>query len=151
MAWIIWSAPFKKAKLFWQKLGWGVFLLGIVSALLSFFSTLILGQGMQFWFWQFITLLGAAVFLAAAGFTMGALLPNFEEKSAEKISTSPGGILATAVSLAYLVVVGFVLFNISDYSFTEFSSKYLFIWILNVAAIWLAKKIFTDRANSYQL
>ncbi len=150
MAWIIWSAPLKKIKLFWQKFLWGIVFLGIISVLLSFFSTFILKASLIVFFWQVFALFGAAVFLVLINLFVGSLLPNFEEKNPEKISTSVGGLLTTFISLVYIFIVSFLLFTNKDYLFNNFSINYALIWIINIPLVFLALKFFSCRVNRYK-
>lgn len=110
VGWLIWSAPFSKKEIFWEKLlaGWGF--LGVIGALISLLSTLILKLSFQFLLIQFFVFLALSLGLASINLGMGALFPDFEEKNLEKISTSSGGILATGLSLFYIFIVSMILF-----------------------------------------
>ena len=57
---------------------------------------------------------------------IGALKPNFWEKNPEKLSTSPGGILATFLCLTYITLIGsFLLFS------NQLPSQNIFILLIS--------------------
>jgi hypothetical protein len=127
-AWLVWSAPFSKAKLFWQKLltGWG--LLSFVAVIASTLSTLILGLNFHFFLAQLSIFLAISLALTSINLGLGTLLPNFGEKNPEKLSTSFGGILATFLSLFYILIVSLILFS-SKASLSIFA--HLYVWIIS--------------------
>lgn len=109
-AWLIWSAPFSKAKIYWQKLTTGWAFLSAVGVLATVFSTLILKFNFVLSFVQLSAFTATSLALTSINLGIGTILPNFEEKNPEKLSTSFGGILATFLSLAYILLVSLILF-----------------------------------------
>ncbi|MFV1917192.1 MAG: hypothetical protein ACC618_01760 [Patescibacteria group bacterium] len=129
-AWLVWSAPFSKKKLYWQKFFSGFLLLSLFAILASFVSTFILELGLIFFFVQISVFLAATLAITSISLGLGTIFPNFEEKNPEKLSTSFGGILATFLSLLFILVTSTILFSYSSaiYSFLV----HAFIWVLAI-------------------
>jgi len=146
--WLLWSAPFSKKEIFWQKLltGWGF--LTLIGAIVSLFSTLILKLNFRLLTNQFLFFLPLALGLASINLGFGALFPDFREKNLEKISTSAGGILATALSLFYIFLFNqLLLFNFDKPFLSLF---YLLIWLLSAGVAIFLSVISLFKIKRYQ-
>ena len=101
-AWVSWSAPLPRLKIFWQKL--------VSSFLLVCLSTEAILLISKQWSLLLINLpVSFLIVLVTLG--IGAIKPNFWEKNPEKLSTTPGGLLATFVCLAYISLCAGLLFG----------------------------------------
>lgn len=101
-SWVIWSAPLSRMSLFWQKAVSSFLILLIWLEAATFLSVKILEPGFS---WQGSLLLlnlPLALCLTIITLGIGAISPNFWEKNPEKLSTSPGGLAATFLSLVYI-------------------------------------------------
>lgn len=147
-SWLIWSAPFSKAKLFWQKLFTGWAFLSLAGGIISFLSTLILKLDLQFLLAQFSVFLALSLGLTSINLGMGTILPNFEEKNPEKISTSSGGIFSTSLSLFYIFAVYFILFSQPD-SFSLLHTSQLLIWLMSIMLTFFFSFISLSRIDKY--
>jgi len=148
-AWIIWSAPFVKAKLFWQKLLTGWVGLIFISYLISLATTFILNLNFQFLLSYFIVLSAISLGLVAINLGLGIIFPNFQEKNPEKISTSIGGIFATIVSLFYIYIIYRLLFFTSE-SISSVSLIHLSIWVKSIIILTLFSYISLRKIEKYQ-
>lgn len=146
-AWLIWSAPFSKAKLFWQKLLTGGGALSLVGGTMSFVSVLILKLDFSYFVSQFFIFLVMALTITSINLGIGTLFPNFAEKNPEKISTSTGGLLAIALSLFYIFLVGFLFFS----KFKPFSlPSSLYTLLISGLLCFVFIPISLNRINKYE-
>jgi hypothetical protein len=147
--WFIWSAPFKKAKLYLQKfdLSWDV--LSIVSILSSLISTLVLKQGLVFFALQTILLIIISFTLTAINLSIGAILPNFEEKNTEKLSTSGAGLLATALSIGYIALANKIIFA-QNFLLNQFSLSIVWLLLISLSISLILIIISLKRIKTYQ-
>lgn len=147
--WFVWSAPFSKKELFWQKLftGWGF--LSLVGLVISIFSTKILKLNTVAMLSQFFVFFVLSLGLVVINLGLGALFPDFKEKNLEKISTSSAGILATALSLVYIFLVNKFL-PPSLNSFSVFSFSYLVVWLITLLITFLFSSLSFKKIDKYQ-
>lgn len=127
-SWIVWSAPLIRMKIFWQKLISSFLLILAWAEISTFFSIKILGLPLSQQWPLFLINLPLALTITAIALGIGAIKPNFWERNPEKLSTSPGGILATAVCLGYIGMVCLLLF---------IPERGLFFLPLIHSAVWL--------------
>lgn len=149
--WLVWSAPFSKREIFWQKLltGWGF--LSLVGLLISLLSTLILKLKCSSFFAQFFIFLALSLGLTSINLGLGALFPNFKEKNLEKISTSAGGILTTALSLFYIFIANQILpVNIVTYSLLSLPYLLLWLWLISCGLAIFFSYLSLPKIEKYQ-
>jgi ABC-2 type transport system permease protein len=109
-AWIVWSAPIKRMKVFWQKF-LSSFLIILIWLEISTFLSIKTFRLSLFTQWPlFLINLPLSLTMVAISLGMGAIKPNFWEKNPEKLSTSPGGIMATTLCLVYIGGISFLAF-----------------------------------------
>jgi ABC-2 type transport system permease protein len=149
MAWMVWVAPFKKTTLFKQKLGLWMFLLGMLSVVMSGVSTLILGQNIVFWGLQSLVLFLGCIAIVSVNLGMGALLPNFAEKNPEKISTSSGGLITTVLSIGY-VLFWLVILNNRFFSFQSLQPGYLLFGLSSLLILMSSFFFFRIQVKRYE-
>jgi len=118
-AWLIWSAPFDKQKLYLQKQTSAWLFLSVISTFISFISGAILQLSIPLILGQTFLLIIIGLAISAINLGIGALLPNFEEKNPEKISTSFGGLLSTTISLSFIGLTNFLVFSFREHGFVN--------------------------------
>ncbi|HUW21418.1 MAG TPA: hypothetical protein VMW41_01990 [Candidatus Bathyarchaeia archaeon] len=147
-SWIVWSSPLPRIKLFWQKFISSFLLLLAWLTTSTFFAAAVFKIAF-FSQWQlFLINLPVSLTITAITLGMGAIKPNFWEKNPEKLSTNPGGILATTVCLVYNGLISLVLFYQKDL----FSpARQLFIWSVSLLIILPIFYQVAKRINKYQI
>lgn len=147
-AWLIWSAPFSKKKLYWQKLFTGWMLLSIVAVFASILATLILKLNSTAFFAQLSIFLAASLGITSINLGVGTLLPNFSEKNPEKLSTSFGGILATFISLFYILIASLILFATT--SGITSMLIHIAIWTISFGFLTVSSLVSLSKIESYE-
>lgn len=142
--WIIWTAPFAKIKIFYQKLVSSFLILLIWSTISNTVLLNTLGFSvLQKWPLLLVNIpLCLTLCIITVG--IGAIKPNFWEKNPEKLSTTPAGILATGLCLGYLSLV-VLLLSLSKDSTLFSASTHFFIWTISFL---VSEPIFNRVLNS---
>lgn len=147
--WFVWSAPFKKSRLFLEKFDLGWDMMSIFCILSSLISTLILKQNLIFFALQTIILIIISFTLTAINLSIGAIFPNFEEKNMEKLSTSGGGLLATAVSIGYIITTNKFIFS-NGFLFNKFNPDLVWFIIISFIITVVLSHISLKKIERYQ-
>lgn len=113
-AWVVWSSPLHIHELFsWKLFFWSAL---ITAPMLAAAGLTIVIFGLHFWLGTFFVfaVLGSCITLVAIALGQGSSFPDFRETDPQLLSTSPAGLAATGIGLAYLWVMlryvrGFVL------------------------------------------
>lgn len=145
--WLIWSAPFSKAKIFWQKLLGGWLILGLISGVASFASATIFKFSFSAFLNNLFLLLTMSLALSAINLATGAIFPNFTEKNPEKISTSFGGILATFLSILYIFAVNIFLLKFGSGTTNLGQSL---IWVGTIMVVLLISPVSLRKIDKYE-
>ena len=148
-SWIIWSAPLKRMKIFWQKFiaSFLAIFTWMSLATVFYFSSLKIGLS-EFWPYYLLNLpMSLALTMITLG--IGAIKPNFWEKNPEKLSTSPGGLLATTLCLVYIGLVSLFLFIRPENLFTV--SAHTAIWLTSLSLAVLIANQVKHRINHYEV
>jgi len=104
-AWVIWSSPLHIHELFsWKLFFWSA--LTAVPMLLAASLTIVL-FGFPFWLGLFFVfaILAACVTLVSIALGQGSSFPDFHQSDPQMLATSPAGLAATVIGLAYLWVM----------------------------------------------
>ncbi len=144
-SWVIWSAPIRRMKVFWQKFisSFLIIFVWLEAMIILSSQVLALPVGRQ---WPLILVnLPVALCLVAITLGIGTIKPNFWEKNPEKLSTSAGGIVATLICLVYLSLVAF--FLASQNEGLSFLPVYGVIWLISGLTatpilFWVSHKIY---------
>ncbi|MBN1262886.1 MAG: hypothetical protein JW991_00855 [Candidatus Pacebacteria bacterium] len=130
-SWIIWSAPISRKKVFGAKLisSFLIILIWLEASTALSLKTLDLSLSSAKSF--FLANLPLALTLTALTLGIGAIKPNFWEKNAEVLSTSPSGLTATLLCLIYTGLVSFLLFTQKELNF-NFQA---IIWLISLLLI----------------
>jgi hypothetical protein len=147
-SWIVWSAPIKRIKIFWQKLisSFLIIFLWMETSALILIKILGLPLAPQ---WPLLLVnLPLALTITFITLGIGAIKPNFWERNPEKLSTSPGGLAATAACLGYIAVVTFFLFVQKEpFSFMP----HLAVWFISGLVISPILFLVYQRINQYEI
>lgn len=111
-AWILFASPVPLVRLFWTRLGlYGLAgFLGFGSIALAGSVRLGLPGGGVAALALLLALLSATIMAVALG--LGVCWPDFRGRSAEALATSAGGLLTTAVCLAYVAACGWLAYRL---------------------------------------
>ncbi|MEA3248752.1 MAG: hypothetical protein U9Q03_00140 [Patescibacteria group bacterium] len=118
-AWIVWASPVHAHEIFsWKYFFWASFLFVIMGAVTWISAALFALPAVMIMFLLYATACTVlAVTVLALG--QGAMRPNFRDQNPDTLSTSPSGLLATTIGLAYLFVVARYVYMFSLMLFTE--------------------------------
>ncbi|MFC1726979.1 hypothetical protein ACFL0Y_00480 [Patescibacteria group bacterium] len=150
-SWIIWSAPIKRIKIFWQKFLSSFLVILAWMTISTLFSIKSLGLPFgQYWFLFLINLpLGLTLVMITLG--VGTLKPNFWEKNPEKLSTTPGGILATFLCLAYTLCLSLGIFFLKEVYALNQLWFHLFSWLVSGLVFLPILKLIPQKINQYEM
>jgi len=130
-SWVIWSSPISRMKIFWQKYI-SSFLVLLAWLTVSAFLSLKLLPVSQINNWSLFSInLPISLTITAITLGIGAIKPNFWEKNPEKLSTSPGGIMATVLCLGYIGIVSLFLFTQKRGGISS-PLIYLAVWLISL-------------------
>ena len=147
-SWLIWPAPFSKAKIYWQKFITGWTVLSLVAILASIASSLILRLNLAFFASQVSILVATSLALTSINLGLGTLFPDFDEENAEKISTSKGGITSTFVSLVFILSIYLLGFSRAE-NLPFLTSANLYTWLLSAIIASLFSLAALKKINNY--
>jgi ABC-2 type transport system permease protein len=126
-AWTLWTAPVHIHEIFTAKLFFWSAAVGLPTVLTALLASLLLGLAAPMIAMFLISAVCASATVVAVALGQGAVSPNFRERSPDALTTSPAGLAATAVGLAYLLVLGRYIHR--------FSTAYLSAGRLDVASV----------------
>lgn len=148
-SWFIWPAPFSKTKIYWQKFVTGWTILSFVAILASIASSLILKLNFALFASQVSILVATSLALTSINLGLGTLFPDFEEKNAEKISTSKGGIAATFASLVFILSIYLLVFSKAE-NISFLTLPNLYTWLVSVIIASLFSHLALKKINNYR-
>lgn len=135
-SWIVWSAPLPRMKIFWQKFIWSFLVILAWAEISTLFLIKILGLSLSQQWPLFLISLPLALTITTITLGIGTIKPNFWEKNPEKLSTSPGGIMATAICLGYIGIA---------------SLSHLAIWLMSTLIIIPILIQVSQKINEYEI
>lgn len=104
-AWVLWSSPVHLHEYFtWKFFFWSALMIVLSEAAMTAVTVLL---GLPLPLGQFLALavFCAAVTLTAITLGQGAIWPNFRDHDPDSLSTSPAGLMTTAIGLVYIAVI----------------------------------------------
>ena len=147
-SWIVWSAPIKRIKIFWQKLISSFLIIFLWMEASALILIKILGLPLLPQWPLLLANLPLALTITFITLGIGAIKPNFWERNPEKLSTSPGGLVATAACLGYIAVVTFFVFVQKEpLSFLP----HLAVWLISGLVIFPILLLVYQRINLYEI
>ena len=104
-SWVLWSAPIKISKIFWEKFLSSLILFFIITEGLSLVSAWILKLDNFILMISLIINLLMIISLVSITLGFGAIFPNFKEKNPSRLASTGGGIMTILLCLIYVAVV----------------------------------------------
>lgn len=147
-AWVTWTSPFPLPKIIWAKFSLYGFLFFILLGLVFLLSSRVLvGDPLL------LAILAGVVFtevaaITAATLSLGTLFPNFHYQDVERLSTTPGGLAATFLSIGYIFLVMLLLKQFLDAYLIDMK---ILVWPLavmslgSVLAVWFSLSLALKR------
>ncbi len=108
-AWVLWSSPVHIHEFFsWKFFFWSA-AVGLPITLAAAVTALLFGLPLWLGVFFVYAAMSAAVSLTAVTLGQGSIFPNFRDRDPDTLSTSPAGLAAAAIGLAYIwIVAGYV-------------------------------------------
>ncbi len=108
-AWVLWSSPVHIHEFFsWKFFFWSA-VVGLPITLAAVVTALLFGLPVWLAIFFVYAALSAAVALTAVTLGQGSIFPNFRDRDPDTLSTSPAGLAAAAIGLAYIwIIAGYV-------------------------------------------
>lgn len=106
-AWAVWSAPLDRSRLILSKFLFFSGLLFLAAEFMLILTAYPLGMSFSLIFYASFLLAFLIMLIVSFSLLLGVLFPDFRESNVDVLSTSLGGILATAGSLFFGVFLGF--------------------------------------------
>lgn len=104
-SWIIWSAPMKNTKVFWEKFWSNLILFFIITQGLTLVSAWILKLDSFVLIISLIINLLMNISLVSLTLGFGALFPNFREKNPSRLASSSAGVITILLALIYVAAI----------------------------------------------
>lgn len=149
-SWVVWSAPLARIRIFWQKLipSFLVILSGV--AISTLVSTRMLALPLLYCWPLVLASVPLTLTITFITLGIGAIKPNFWEKDPEKLSTSPGGVIATAVCLGYLATAGALLL-FPKRGVVPTLLVHLLLWLISGLIIAPILALVSQKINKYEM
>lgn len=118
-AWVVWASPVHMHEIFsWKYFFWSSFLF-VVMGIVTWVSAGLFALPVTLTLFLFFAVACTVLTLTVLALGQGAMKPNFRDQNPDTLSTSPSGLLATGIGLAYLFVMARYVYMFSLAMFTE--------------------------------